>query len=113
MSSLSKRIGKYVVINPKAPSALGQCDHSGFIFNHKDLVKQMQWAGNNLVWTGKLVGPPYVDELQEQDRPPLVKDDPRPVKNARIPDLYTDPESNPALPAAELLAKLQNFNWGT
>lgn len=113
MSISTKYKGKYVSINPKSPSAVGQCDHSGFMFNHKDLVRQMKWAGNNLVWTGKLVGSPFVDKLQEQDRPPLIKNDPRPVKNARPPDFYTDPESNPALPAAELLAKLKSFNWGS
>ena len=48
--------GKYVSINPDNPSALGVCDESGFVFNHKDLIKQMEWRGNNLVWTGLMVG---------------------------------------------------------
>lgn len=112
MSFLRKYQPKHVVVDENNPSALGQCDYTDFTFNHKDLVKQMQWVGNNKVWTGYMVGKPYVDELNEQSRPPLVKADPYPVINARLPTPYTDPEANPVLSPPQLLAKLQNFNWG-
>jgi len=103
--------GKYVTIDPKHPSALGVCDESGFTFNHKDLVKQMEWRGDSLVWTGFMVGKPYLDVPNEQNRPPLVKSDPYPVKNPRLPDPYTDPEEPTVLPYSELLVKLRNINW--
>lgn len=93
MSWCAKWKSKYVTIDPNNPKALGECDRSGFTFNHKDLHKQMEWRGNNLVWTGLMVGKPFLDKPNEQNRPPLVKDDPRPVKNPRPPTPYTDPES--------------------
>ena len=104
-----KSRGKYI----KDLSALGVCDISGFVFNHKDLVKQMEWVGNNKVWTGLLVGKPFLDVPCEQNRPPLVKDDPQPVKNPRLPTPYTDPNSPKALPNAQLMAKLNSFHWGS
>jgi len=112
MSWVNKWKGKYVTIDPNNPSALGVCDESGFTFNHKDLVKQMEWRGNALIWTGFMVGKPYLDVPNEQTRPPLVKDDPRPVTNPRLPMDYTDPESNPVLSNEQLIAKLNNIHWG-
>lgn len=111
MSFVSRYKGKYVKIDPKNPSALGICDESGFVFNHKDLVKQMEWRGDNLVWTGLMVGKPYVDKPSEQNRPPLVKSDPKTVKNPRLPDEYTAPDSNQVVPTKELLAKLNQTKW--
>lgn len=113
MSWTNKWKSKYVVIDPKNPAALGECDDSGFTFNRKDLVKQMEWRGDNLVWTGLMVGKPYLDVPQEQNRPPLVKADPRPVTNPRLPTPYTDPEANQVLPNNQLTAKLNNFHWGS
>lgn len=66
--------------------AIGVCDYSGFQFSHSDLVKQKEWRGNNLVWNGFMVGSPFVDVPNQQQRPPLVKADPEVVKNPR-PDL--------------------------
>ncbi len=111
MSWVNKWKGKYVVIDPKNPAALGQCDDTDFTFNHKDLVKQMEWRGDNLVWTGLLVGKPYLDVPQEQNRPPLVKADPRPVINSRLPVSYIDPNANQILSNTQLTAKLNSFNW--
>ena len=109
--SRSKNIkSKYVTIDPKNPNALGVCDESGFDFNHKDLVKQMQWRGNQLIWTGLMVGKPYLDVPSQQDRPPIVRDDPKPVKDPRLPASYTDPNSNNVLPNKALEAKLNNVH---
>jgi hypothetical protein len=114
MSWVNRWKGKNVVIDADNPSALGVCDESGFDFNHKDLVKQMEWRGDRLVWTGLMVGKPYLDVPSEQNRPPLVKADPRPVKNPRVPgnDAYSDPNANPVLPNTQLTTKLQNIHWG-
>lgn len=111
MSWTSRWKGKYVKIDPKNPNALGQCDESGLTFNHKDLVKQMEWRGDNLVWTGLMVGRPYLDVPNEQNRPPLVKDDPRPVKNPRPPLPYTDPEYPVVDPFPEILAELEEGSF--
>jgi hypothetical protein len=111
MSWVNRWKGKYVTIDHKYPSALGICDESGFVFNHKDLVKQMEWRGDALVWTGFMVGKPYLDVPNEQNRPPLVKNDPRPVMNPRLPSPYTDPEVPVVLPYNQLVAKLNTTNW--
>jgi hypothetical protein len=113
MSWIKRWKGKYVVINPDNPEALGECDDSGLTFNRKDLVKQMEWRGDNLVWTGFMVGKPYLDKPQEQNRPPLVKADPRPVADPRLPTPYNDPDSPVVPPYKQLLAQLNNFYWGS
>jgi hypothetical protein len=114
MSWVNRWKGKNVLIDIKNPAALGVCDESGFDFNRKDLVQQMKWSGDNLVWSGLMVGRPYLDAPSEQNRPPLVKADPRPVKDPRLPgnNAYTDPNGNQVLSNAQLTTKLQNVNWG-
>ena len=107
----SKSKGKYVKININNPNALGVCDDSGFVFNHKDLCKQMEWRGNALVWTGLMKGRPYLDVPSEQNRPPKVGRDPIPVTNPRLPTPYTDPEANQVLPYNQLLNKLSTTHW--
>lgn len=130
MGWIRKYQPKNVKINPKNPGAIATCDESGFTFNHKDLVRQMEWRGNRLVWTGFMVAPKYLDEPQEQNRPPLVKKDPMAVETPRIPsvgqpatfDRNADqipaadpPYSTPGVPIAppysELLSKLNDFHW--
>lgn len=133
MSYVSKWKGKYVNFNSSDPSAIGQCADSGFIFNHHDLVKQMEWRGDRLVWTGFLRGKPYIDTPQEQSRPPLVKADPVPIKDPRIiqtgqpatfartpgqvapqdPPFHTDPNTPAAAPYDQLVAKLEAYNWNS
>lgn len=111
MSWIKRYKGKHVTIDPKNPEGLGICDYSGFVFNHKDLHKQMDWRGNSYVWTGFMVGKPYLDKPQEQNRPAPIKDDPRPLKNPRLPEFYGNPPQPVLLPYKQLLLKLQQFNW--
>jgi hypothetical protein len=92
MGWINKYKSKYVNIDYENPQALGECDRTGFTFNLKDLCKQMEWRGNNLVWTGLMVGRPFLDVPNEQLRPPVVKDDPRAKSDPRPPSPYTDPE---------------------
>lgn len=78
---VNTQMGDYVrkdVIEP-----IGTCDYSGFPFSRSDLVKQYEWRGNQLVWTGAIVGRPFVDEPNEQNRPPQIKGDPKVVQNPR------------------------------
>ncbi len=81
--------GKHVVIDSDNPEALGICDKTGFVFKRKDLVGQMEWRGNALVYTGFLVGRPYVDTPNEQLRPPILPPDPVPVMMPRLPQPST------------------------
>lgn len=129
------RKGKYVHIDQSAPRALGVCDTSGFIFNRNDLVRQMEWRGNALVWTGFYVGRPFLDEPNQQGRPPMFPPDPLPIKEPRprqgqvntwqqnpyfwdkyggswdIPDESHDGVME--LPYTQNLAQLNSVNWGT
>jgi len=75
--------GKHVQIDSKDPESLGRCDYTGSIFNRSDLVKQMEWRGNALVWTGFYVGRPFADVPNEQLRPPMLPPDPVPIINPR------------------------------
>lgn len=111
MSGTNKYKGKYVKIDPNDPDALGVCDESGFVFNHKDLCKQMEWRGDNLVWTGMMRGRPYLDVPSEQNRPAIGKADPKPMKNPKLPTPYTDPDANQVLPPKQLLDKLNKVHW--
>jgi len=90
--------GKHVQIDPSNPKALGICDYTGFVFNRNDLVRQMEWRGNALVWTGFYVGKPYIDKPNEQLRPPILPPDPVPVKEPRLPQGSTETFSNNTLP---------------
>lgn len=102
--------GKWARINPENPSAVGQCDRSTSIFNHKDLVYQKEWMGNQLRWTGELVGKPFVDVPNEQLRPPLVKGDPRAIKDPRPPlGLSVSPQAPPINVWQE---QMLDCNWG-
>lgn len=79
--SVNTQLGEYVKKNIIEP--VGVCDYSGFFFSKSDLVKQQEWRGNQLVWTGAIVGRPFVDEPNEQNRPPQIKGDPKALQNPR------------------------------
>ena len=105
---VNSSLGKYVKKGNLEP--VGVCDRSGFYFSHTDLHKQMEWRGNNLVWTGAMVGTPFLDEPQEQNRPPLVQNDPEPVINPR-PSQIASGEVGPSPSADEILVKLSIVNF--
>lgn len=112
MGFVNRWKGKYVDIDYENPSPLGVCDYSGFVFNHKDLHKQMEWRGDRLVWTGFMVGTPFLDEPNQQSRPPLVKSDPSVVLDARPPEGYISPDSViTTLTAQERLALLEQNSF--
>lgn len=129
--------GKHVTIDQNAPEALGICDFSGFVFKRKDLYRQMEWRGEALVWTGFLVGKPYLFTPNEQGRAPILPPDPVPVAYPRLPQPEQQTWTNNqfttwaettdytwtfsdnfddgiiAPPETTRLQNLQNFNWGT
>lgn len=101
--------GKYFQTSFSKPASYGVCDRTGFIFNSKDLVKQMVWAGNSKVWTGWMVGKPFIDIPSQAQRPPLILGDPKPVENPRIPH---DFEPTPLLPDyKQLIIQLTNTRF--
>ncbi len=107
MSYSRKYKGKYVDIDSDNPQTVGVCDRTGFVFNHKDLVKQMQWSGNSIVWTGLWVGKPFLDVLNEQNRPPITKVDPEVVKDPKPPKAAPE-----ALPYKAIDEELNKHKWG-
>lgn len=111
MSWIKRWKGKYVNVDEKHPQGVGVCDDSDFVFNHKDLCKQMDWRGNQLVWTGLMIGRPYLDVPNEQNRPPIVKIDPKPFKNPRFPTPYVDPLANTAPSYQEAIAELEKVRF--
>ena len=105
-SRINSMRGSYVRKGSTEP--VGVCDFSGFWFSHSDLVKQMEYRGNSLVWTGFMVGRPFVDIPNQQARPPLVKADPKVVINPRPMGLEL--ESGPDAPDSIVsLIKLNNI----
>lgn len=127
--------GKHVFIDEDNPEALGICDYTGFVHRRIDLVRQMQWRGNAIVWTGLYVGKDYADVPNEQSRPPILPPDPVPIleprpqqptdvfwsnQNTPWSQLTVDTWSSwgpfqdgvPCLPEAQRLQQLQTFYWG-
>lgn len=101
--------GRHVFVDENSPSALGICDKSGFVFRRIDMVKQMEWRGNALVWTGFIVGKPFVDTPNAQLRPPMLPPDPVPVQNPRLQQPTTVTWSNQSTP----WSLLPVVNWAS
>jgi hypothetical protein len=81
--------GRFVNINPDNPDAVGRCDRSGLVGNYSDLVKQMDYRGSGLVWTGLYVNKHFLDVPNPQGLNPIIKVDPVPVDHPR--PWYTPP----------------------
>lgn len=101
--------GKYRRINPNNSEAKAVCDRTGFTFNHNDLVKQMEWRGDSLQWTGLLVGRPFVDFPNEQNRTPVMFPDPVPIELPRPYQSYNVVWSNQNVPWSQLTV----LNWAS
>ena len=107
---MSKPKGKYVSIDPNNPEALGICDKTGFVFNRSQLVPQMEWIGNSLQPTGFLVSKKFADTPNEQRRVSILKEDPVPVKNPRLPQekgFFTTPPQ--PISAAQRLENIRKY----
>ena len=74
------------VIDERNPMALAVCDRCRFLYNHRDLAWQYQWAGPTLMNKRILVCQPCMDVPQEQLRTILLPPDPVPVDNPRPED---------------------------
>jgi hypothetical protein len=108
---MANKHGRYYTVDPKNPEAKGICDRSGFVFNHSDLVKQMEWRGDSLEWTGLMVGRPFLDKPNEQFRNPEVGPDSVPVENPKLPTITSVSWSNQMIPWSQLTV-LSWASWG-
>jgi len=70
-------------VSSKNPQAFAICDGCGFLFNHVDLVWQLEWAGNKLINTKQLVCRRCNDRPNQQLRAIILPADPMPVMNPR------------------------------
>jgi len=65
--------------------AQAQCDRTGFICRKKDLVKQMEYNGTGLYWTGLYVLKDFVTKPNPAFLIPPMFQDPRPVLDTKVP----------------------------
>jgi|LakMenEpi03Aug12_release.lakeMendotaPanAssembly.Ray.scaffolds.fasta_scaffold461909_1 hypothetical protein len=80
-------------IDSRSPSASGQCDRCGFLYNHSHLRWQLDYSGSGLYNKRILVCENCYDTPQQQLKVIVIPPDPMPVLNARPPD-YVDAETN-------------------
>jgi len=62
------------------------------MYNLNDLYRQVDYAGNKIVYTGYLVCRTCDDELQQQKLPRPLPPDPQPVRNPRVQNADMGPE---------------------
>jgi hypothetical protein len=75
--------GRFVNIDPQNPDAVARCDRSGQLCMHANLVKQMQYRGEGLIWDGLWVNKHFLDVPNPQGLNPVIMPDPIPVQNPR------------------------------
>jgi hypothetical protein len=83
--------GRIPYVDPSNPQAFGRDDKTGLPVMHHDLVKQMEFIGNSLAWTGLMVHYKDVDQPNPQRIPPRFRPDPVPIPNPRLLTLTQAP----------------------
>lgn len=101
------------IVNPQFPDAWARDDITGLPVMHGDLVKQMEYRGNNLVWTGFMVHYKDMDEPNAALVPPKLKPDPVPVENPRIFQMSELPETPTGLTVSNITQTTADLNWNT
>lgn len=89
----------------------GRCDISGLPTMHADLVKQMDYFGETLQWTGYMVRREFYDEPNPQKIPVRLKPDPVPVRNPRIFHYPKGPPAPTNLRVTAIAAYSLTFAW--
>ena len=79
----AKYRGRIPFIDADNPQAWGKDDITGLPVMHTDMVKQMEYIGNGIAWTGFMVHHKDADQPNPQLVPPRLKPDPVPIKNPR------------------------------
>lgn len=80
-------------IDSRSPSASGQCDRCGFLYNHNHLRWQLDYSGAGLYNLRILVCQTCYDTPQQQRKVIVIPPDPMPILNARTPD-YVNSETS-------------------
>ena len=78
-------------------------DRNGFVYNCADLVRQKEYRGDSLVWTGLMVGGDELDEPQEQLRPFKAAKEgilPKDYRPPYVQNLYISPYNPPDDPGS-------------
>lgn len=83
--------GRIPYVNPENPQSWGRDDYTGLPVMHPDMVKQMEYIGNGLAWTGFMVHYKDADQPNPQKIPPRLKPDPIPIPNPRYLQLTQAP----------------------
>lgn len=84
--------GKYTKMSKRDPRGIARCDYSGLMVRQSDMIRQLEYRGTGLVWTGYLVNPKFADKPNPQNLTPLIKLDPTPIPNTR-PDSIIDAQT--------------------
>jgi hypothetical protein len=87
--------GKYVSLDFENPDSVAICDISGMVCNYGDLVKQMEWRGQRLVWTGLMVNKVFADKPNPQNIALTLPPDPVPLLNTRPPQVSSEGVNGP------------------
>jgi hypothetical protein len=86
--------GRIPRVNQFSPESWGRDDITGLPVMHNDLIRQMEYIGTELAWTGFMVHYKDADQPQPQLMPVRIPPDPVPIRNPRIfylPQLPTIP----------------------
>lgn len=87
--------GRVPYVDPDNPQSWGKDDYTGLPVMHPDMIKQMEYIGNGLAWTGFMVHHKDADQPNPQRIPPRLKVDPVPIPNPR----YLVLEDLPIIPS--------------
>ena len=71
---------KHARVNPDNPVPVGRCGKTGFMVPVTELVKQYEYAGNSLVWTGQYVWNKFADKPNPQKMAPKIVDERDPTR---------------------------------
>ena len=89
---------------------LGQCDRCSRVYLHKKLFKQLEYAGERLIWNGFLVCKRDLDVPNPQSNPFIPKNDITVVSNPR-PSYYYKGTEFP-VSQATVLDNLSRVDFG-
>ena len=106
MSNIKWGWGKKV--RNQSRGGISFCDQTEMAYNYSDLVKQYEWRGNQLTWTGFMVGYDVVDVPNQNVRPFQYKKEGVPPPNIRPPQ----PEII-AMSTQETLQTLKSTVWSS
>ena len=76
--------GKYTKMRRNDPRGIARCDYSGLMVRHADLIRQMEYRGTGLVWTGFLVHPKFADKPNSQNLTLFIRLDFVSLKGSRL-----------------------------